>query len=113
MENERVSVLIKSGLTRTEAKTLLFLFKHNETVSRLIERETFLRQPEVSNAITSFSNRGWISKKQKSKTGYKGRPETMITLVKKEVDIIKTLKGQLRRKGIQINEALEKLDKLF
>jgi len=113
MENERVSVLIESGLTRIEAKTLLFLFEHNETVSRRIEREMFLRQPEVSNAITSFSKRGWVSKRKGLKDKERGRPETIITLVKKKEEMIRNLKEQLKQRGMQIKETLEKLDKLF
>lgn len=113
MENKRVSVLVEAGLKRLEAKALLFLFEHNEVVSRFIERNTELRQPEVSNAMANFSKRGWISRKQNVKTGGKGRPETIFTLSKKKVDIIKSLKEQLRQDGIQIKKTLEKLDKLF
>jgi predicted transcriptional regulator len=113
MENKEVSVLIESGLTRIEAKTLLFLFKHNKTTSRLIERGTYLRQPEVSNAMTSFSKRGWISKRKGSSNKERGRPETTITLVRKKEETIETLKEQLRQNSIQINKTLEKLDKIF
>ena len=88
MDDKREDVLISAGLKRVEAKILLYLFEHNETVSRSIEREMQLRQPEVSNAMVSLSKRGWISKKQKAKTGYKGRPETIFTIVKKKASMM-------------------------
>ncbi len=113
MENEKVSVLIDAGLKRTEAIALLYLFEHNETVSRSIEKETDLRQPEVSNAMARFSERGWVSKKKSLESEGKGRPETTITLIKKKADIIEDLLEQLRQNNMRIKEALEKLDKLF
>ena len=113
MDNEREITLIDAGLKRVEAKTLLYLFDHNKTVSRSIEMETELRQPEVSSSISFFSSMGWISKKKGPKIKSRGRPETMFILIKKKADIIEHLKKQLKQKSLHISETLDRLDKLI
>lgn len=113
MEKEKVSVLVDAGLKKVEAKVLLYLFEHKKTVTRSIEREMFLRQPSVCNALSGFLKKGWVSKNQKEKNGGRGRPETVFTLVKKKEEMIDDMKEQLRQRSIQIDKSLEKLDKLF
>ncbi|MDI3483259.1 MAG: hypothetical protein PWQ88_1130 [Candidatus Methanomethylophilaceae archaeon] len=80
MENTRkkdddnlVDLLIKTGMKKNVAKTLVFLKNVGETTSVEIEKSTSLRQPEVSIAMQELRNRGWVEKRNIKKKG-KGRP---------------------------------------
>lgn len=72
-DEEVVDLLIDMGLSRKTAKTLTYLSQVGETQSRIIEKYTELRQPEVSTAIKELKSRGWVKKRDIKKEG-KGRP---------------------------------------
>src|SRR5437762_13668007 len=68
-----VDLLVRTGLSRNIAKTLVFLSKREETTSVEIEKATGLRQPEVSIAMQELRRRRWVDKRDIKKEG-KGRP---------------------------------------
>ncbi len=59
-EEEFVNLLIKIGIKKTVAQTLVFLANTPEATSRELERGTDLRQPEVSIAIKYLDEQGWV-----------------------------------------------------
>lgn len=52
-----VELLMRTGLSKNIAKTLVFLRKKEETTSVEIESATSLRQPEVSIAMQELRRR--------------------------------------------------------
>ncbi len=65
--------LIISDIPRSVAYTLVYIRDKGEVTSVEIERETGLRQPEVSIAMQWLRRKGWINKRNMKKEG-KGRP---------------------------------------
>ncbi len=68
-----VKLLMRTGMPKNVAKTLVFLRKKEETTSVEIEISTALRQPEVSIAMQELRRRKWVIKRDIKKEG-KGRP---------------------------------------
>ena len=66
-EEELVQLLVDIGIRKVTAKVLVFMKDTHEATSREIERETDLRQPEVSIAMNYLTEKGWISSR-KNKT---------------------------------------------
>jgi predicted transcriptional regulator len=80
-EEEFANLLIKIGTQKNIAKVLVFLAKTPETTSHAIERDTGLRQPEVSIAIKYMTSQGWIRSRE-SEGESKGRPTKIYELAK-------------------------------
>lgn len=76
-------LLIQYGYTRPFAKVLIYCTKHKDEVIRLhdIERETDLRQPEVSVAMMDLVERKWIKVKTIPSIGKQGYPGKSYRLV--------------------------------
>jgi predicted transcriptional regulator len=72
-DHEIIDLLVSMGLSRKAATTLTFLSHKEETDARQIERNTELRQPEVSTAIKELYTLGWIEKRDMKGKG-RGRP---------------------------------------
>jgi predicted transcriptional regulator len=72
-DESMVDLLIRTGMSKNIAKTLVFLSKREETTSVEIEKATGLRQPEVSIAMQELRRRRWVEKRDIKKEG-KGRP---------------------------------------
>src|SRR5438132_4763449 len=68
-----VDLLVRTGMSKNIAKTLVFLSKKDETTSVEIEKATGLRQPEVSIAMQELRRRRWVEKRDIKKE-VKGRP---------------------------------------
>jgi len=68
-----VDLLVKNGMKPKIARTLAYLTGKEEVKSIEIERDTGLRQPEVSIAIQFLRKKGWVKKRDIKKQG-KGRP---------------------------------------
>lgn len=113
MENKQLGVLVGAGLKKNEAKVLLFLFTNKKTVSRAIEEEAIMRQPEVSNVMATFLERRWITKKRKAKTFGKGRPEILFSLAKSKEEILYELKDNLIHDSNLIQKRMVAIDKLL
>ena len=64
-EEELIDRLIKAGLQKNVAKTLVYIAGKEETKSREIESEMRLRQPEVSIAMQII--REWLGNKERYK----------------------------------------------
>ncbi|MDD1678407.1 MAG: ArsR family transcriptional regulator [Methanomicrobiales archaeon] len=72
-EEAMTDMLVGLGLKRNVARVLVYLSSTDETTSRMIERGTDLRQPEVSLAMRQLQEYRWI-KSTESKADSKGRP---------------------------------------
>ncbi|AGB04385.1 putative transcriptional regulator [Aciduliprofundum sp. MAR08-339] len=105
-DEKLASLLQKAGLSRNVARTLAYMYRRDEVTSVQIEKNTGLRQPEVSIAMQWLTKRGWVTKRDIKKEG-KGRPVHGYRLAKPFPMILEEIEKDLRAR---INE-IEKLIK--
>ncbi len=110
-EEELVDKLIKAGLQKNMARTLVFVAGRDETKSRDIENATDLRQPEVSIAMQELRERGWVSKRDIKKEG-KGRPVHGYHLDKPIEEIIEEIENKERERIEDIKENINEIKEL-
>lgn len=73
-KDEEISGLLQQfGYTRVTAKIITYLLNHKKSISKNVEREMDIRQPEASIAFAQLLKDGVVSKKEIRGTG-KGRP---------------------------------------
>ncbi|MCL5802189.1 MAG: MarR family transcriptional regulator [Thermoplasmataceae archaeon] len=108
-ENEKLArYLIISDIPRSVAYTLVYIRNKGEITSVEIERETGLRQPEVSIAMQWLRRKGWINKRNMKKEG-KGRPIHGYKLSKNFGEILEEIIQDLSNKIAEINTDIEQL----
>ncbi len=106
-----VELLADAGLNKNIARVIVYLSKVGEAVSREIEREANLRQPEVSLAMKELKNLGWIKEREIKKKG-KGRPLKSYKLSLDIKDIVRNLVEKKREELRKLERNLEELEKL-
>ncbi|MCL4444057.1 MAG: ArsR family transcriptional regulator [Candidatus Thermoplasmatota archaeon] len=108
-ESEKLArFLIISDIPRSVAYTLVYIRNKGEITSVEIERETSLRQPEVSIAMQWLRRKGWINKRNMKKEG-KGRPIHGYKLSKSFNEILDEIIQELSNKIAEINNNIESL----
>ncbi len=100
--------LIISDIPRSVAYTLVYIRDKGEITSVEIERETGLRQPEVSIAMQWLRRKGWINKRNMKKEG-KGRPIHGYRLSKSFNEILEEIIQDLTNKINEINDNIDQL----
>ncbi|MFW6196190.1 MAG: helix-turn-helix domain-containing protein [Thermoplasmatota archaeon] len=110
-EKELIDRLMKTGLKKNTAKTLLYLAEKDEAKSREIESHTTLRQPEISVAVRELRDRKWISKREINKEG-RGRPQHSYKLKKPLRQIMNEIQENEMDKVRDIEENLESMKKI-
>ncbi|MEF8835729.1 MAG: winged helix DNA-binding protein [Candidatus Thermoplasmatota archaeon] len=66
---ELIDRIIKAGLERNVAKTLVFIASRGEVKSNEIENSAELEQPEVSHATQKLREKGWVGMRRSKKKG--------------------------------------------
>lgn len=89
-ELEIIKSLKALDISKSETKTLLYLFKNDAGLAIDIERGAILRQPELSAAAKILLGRGWI-KSTTVKSRGKGRPRVKYSLAMSKNDIFKAI----------------------
>ncbi len=107
-EKRLVDLLMRTGMSRNLARTLVFLTAKGETTSVEIEKIAGMRQPEVSISMKELRRRGWVTKKDLKKEG-KGRPLHAYRLVKPFHRIVKEIVVKEREKLEAVEEDLSRL----
>lgn len=108
-DNEHLAkYLIISDIPRSVAYTLAYIRDKGEITSVEIERETGLRQPEVSIAMQWLRRKGWINKRNMKKEG-KGRPIHGYKLSKDFNEILEEIIQDLESKINEINSNIKQL----
>ncbi len=110
-QEELVDRLIKAGLQKNIARTLVFVASREETKSREIEDATDLRQPEVSIAMQELRGKGWVTKRDIKKEG-KGRPVHGYQLDKPIEEIIDEIEEKEKERIQEIKENVEEIKDL-
>ncbi|MFG1519781.1 MAG: ArsR family transcriptional regulator [Thermoplasmataceae archaeon] len=106
--NKLAKYLIISDIPRSVAYTLVYIRDKGEITSVEIERETSLRQPEVSIAMQWLRRKGWINKRNMKKEG-KGRPIHGYKLSKTFNEILEEIIQDLTNKIGEINQTISEL----
>src|SRR4030065_2572025 len=106
-----VELLMRTGLSKNMAKTLVFLRKKEETTSVEIESATGLRQPEVSIARRELRRRKWGAKRDIKKEG-KGRPVHSNKLAVPFDKIMDIIEAEERKKIETIENKVKELKEL-
>ena len=95
-DEEFSNLLTEIGLKRNVAKVLVYLASSPEATSRDIERGPDLRQPEVSIAMRTLKENGWIQSRE-SKAESKGRPVKIYSLSKPITEIMDIIEENKRK----------------
>ncbi len=108
-EDEKLAkFLILSDVPRSVAYTLAYMRDKGEITSVQIERETGLRQPEVSISMQWLRRKGWINKRNMKKEG-KGRPVHGYKLSKDFNEILEEIIQDLTKNINDINNKITQL----
>jgi predicted transcriptional regulator len=108
-KNEEIAdTLISLGMKRPIARVLSYLKNRNEVTSVELERETGLRQPEVSIAAKELKEYGWINEREEKKPG-KGRPHKIYSLNVGFNKIIAQLEKQQRKAADEMQKNIKRL----
>lgn len=110
-DNKIVELLIDMGVSKKTAKTLAYLSHVDESISRRIEENTSLRQPEVSTALKELRSRGWIEKEDIRKEG-KGRPIHSYRMVVPFDRAIKVLVKEKKDEIAEMQDTIKRLKEL-
>jgi predicted transcriptional regulator len=110
-DEEIADALIYLGMSRPIARILSYLQNKNEVTSIELERESGLRQPEVSIAMRELEERGWISEREEKKPG-KGRPYKVYSLKVGFNKIIAELEKQHRKAVDEMQKNIKRLKEL-
>ena len=108
IDGEIISHLVNLGIAPHIAKTLTYVSQVDECCSSEIERGANLRQPEVSIAMRSLWEKGWVKKRHMKQEG-KGRPTHLYRLSKNFTEIIDTI---VQDKLSEIEEEKQNITKL-
>ena len=101
--------LEKAGKSPAYAKIVEYLIKdHDWHVSRQIEHECYLPQPQVSIVMTSLIGAGFAEVQMKRKEPSKGRPLSEYRIIEEaEKKLFTDLKEQIEKEYREKIEALE------
>ncbi len=110
-QKELVDRLMKTGVPRQVAITLVYVAGTDETRSIDIQNATGLKQPEVSIAMQDLEGRGWVTKRN-IKQEKKGRPFYGYRLNKDIKEIVSEIEKMEKQKIKEIEDNLNKIKKL-
>jgi predicted transcriptional regulator len=108
---EFVQGLQNLGVNRNVASLITYLKDVKEVSSKEIEIATDLRQPEVSIAMRTLRERGWLAERELKKEG-KGRPMKIYALQSTIDDIINYYEAEKTQESAQTMEAIQRLKEL-
>jgi predicted transcriptional regulator len=108
---EFVQGLESLGMKRTVASVITYLKDLKERSSRDIEVATSLRQPEVSIAMQTLRERGWLNEHEIKSIG-KGRPLKIYALRATIDEIINHYEAEKSRESARAMETIQRLKEL-
>jgi predicted transcriptional regulator len=108
---EFAEVLQSLGVNRNVAKLITYLKEVDEGSSRDIEMATGMRQPEVSVAMGTLRDMGWLSEHEFKNPG-KGRPQKIYALRATIEEIIEHYEAEKNQESARTIEAIQRLKEL-
>jgi len=109
---DKAKLLEKAGLKRNEAKTLAYLLDKKEAISKDIEHNMDMRQPEVCIALQKLQQKGWIKKYTQKNNNLKGRPTYIYKLAKQKTVITAEITQQLKKQAEDILRLAQQIEKI-
>lgn len=107
----KIELYKKLGINKPVAKALICLSQDREVTSSIIERETSLKQPEVSNAVKYLVAHNWISVTEvKGKKA--GRPVKYYKLIRTRDDIFKCIEEKEMERTREMLRTIDELKSL-
>jgi predicted transcriptional regulator len=110
-DQELVEALEAVGIRRNVATIIVYLKDLDEATSRDIEKGSGLRQPEVSIAMRTLREKGWIGERDVKGTG-KGRPMKFYKLAASVDDIIGHYEEEKRKESSQAMQSIQRLKEI-
>jgi predicted transcriptional regulator len=110
-EQELIEALEAVGVRRNVAAVIVYLKDMNEAASRDIEKGSGLRQPELSIAMRTLREKGWIAERDVKKEG-KGRPMKFYRLITSIDEIIVYFEEIKRRESARAIETIQRLKEI-
>ncbi len=107
--NYIINSLVSLGMCKNAAKALTYLQILDSTECFELSRRTGLRQPEISLALKSLRQHGWLLE-EKVKKGGRGRPFTVYSLTVSFGDVLDQLEKEQHQKTV--DELKSKLNHL-
>ncbi|WP_321428656.1 transcriptional regulator [uncultured Methanolobus sp.] len=111
-EYEIVELLRKLDINRPVALTLACLSSGEEITSREIEKNSSLRQPEVSIAMRYLKDNNWVNIREEKKTEGKGRPVKLYKLITPLEEIVQSIEQRVILESRSVLSNIEKLKRL-
>lgn len=97
-EENITDIFVGLGLKKNVSRVLVYLSTTVEATSRMIERGTDLRQPEVSMAMRQLRANRWIESTE-NKTDSKGRPVKIYRLTHSMTAIIDSIEEEKNKEA--------------
>ena len=111
--DETIEVLASTGMPKGTARTLAYLTtKDDWATSRDIEKATHLRQPEVSIAVRTLLERGWVER-DSLKRESKGRPINIYRMDVDLSDVYQSIESDEKEKIAEVEENLVHIKELW
>jgi predicted transcriptional regulator len=111
--NDTIEALASTGMPKGIARTLAFLSTKEEwATSKDIEKATRLRQPEVSIAVRSLVERGWVER-DSLKRESKGRPINIYRMSVDLTDVYTSIEAGEKVKIGQVENNLHHIKELW
>lgn len=98
-------------MKRNVASLITYLKDVEEASSREIEMATDMRQPEVSIAMRTLREKGWVAEREIKRDG-KGRPQKIYALRSNIEEIIGYYEVEKNQEAAQTIEAIQRLKEL-
>ena len=110
-DQDLIEALEVVGVKRNVATIIVYLKDLDEATSRGIEKGSGLRQPEVSIAMRTLREKGWIAERE-VKHGGKGRPTRLYKLTMPIEDIIGHYEEKKRSESTRAMQYVQKLKEM-
>ena len=110
-DHDTIEALRTVGVKRNVATIIVYLKNLNEVTTKDIEKGGGLRQPEVSIAMRTLREMGWIAERD-IKTEGRGRPIKLYRLTASIEDIIGHYEEMKRKESFRAVEAIQRLKEI-
>jgi len=110
-DHDTIAALQAVGVRRNVANIIVYLKDLDEATARDIEMGSGLRQPEVSIAMRTLREMGWIAEREVKKEG-RGRPMKLYRLTMPIDDIIGYYEEMKRIESSRAMQFIEKLKEM-
>ena len=110
-DQDLIEALEVVGVKRNVATIIVYLKDLDEATSRGIEKGSGLRQPEVSIAMRTLREKGWIAERE-VKHGGKGRPTRLYKLTTSIEELVRYYEEEKRNESSRAMQSIQKLKEI-